>query len=110
MPNPIPNPVASDSTGLPDLTWITDVRAGLRDYPKKLIETWTADGVNGPSAVAAAPLSVLYPPINGDATANTPLIRDNTAATNYTVIDSGAPAAGQVLVNYDTGELQFASA
>src|SRR5436190_5105316 len=111
MPNPIPNPVASDSTGLPDSTWITDVRAGLRDYPKKQIETWTADGVNGPSAVGAAPLSVVYPPINGDATTNTPLIRNNTTATNYTVVDfPTVPAAGQVQVNYDTGELTFFAA
>src|SRR5919108_5772077 len=109
--SPIPSPVASDSTGQPDSQWIADVRDGLRDYPRKLIETWTADGTNGPSGVNAAPLSVLYPPINGDASANTPLVRDNTTSTNYTVVDfPTAPTAGQVQVNYDTGELTFAAA
>src|SRR5207247_6319409 len=65
----------------------------------------------GPSAVAAAPLGVLFPPINGDASTNTPLVRDNTTASNYTVVDTvGALAAGKVFVNYDTGEIQFNSA
>ena len=109
--NPIPSPVAADSTGLPDSQWIADVRAGLRDYPKKQIETWTADGINGPSGVASVPLGVVYPPINGDSTANTPLIRDNTTSTNYVVVDfPTAPATGQVQVNYDTGELTFFAA
>src|SRR5207249_188388 len=111
MANPVPSPVASDSTGLPDSQWISDVRSALRDYPKKLIETWTADGVGGPSGVASAPLSILYPPINGDATTNTPLVRDNTAVTNFTVVDFPTlPAAGQVQVNYDTGEITFFAA
>jgi hypothetical protein len=106
----VPNPIAADSTGLPDSQWITDVRRSLEDYPKNTIETWTADGVNGAVSVSSAPVSVLYPPINGDATSNTPLVRDNTTSTNYAVIDSGAPTGTQVLVNYDTGELQFATA
>lgn len=109
--NAVPPPSAADSTGVSDSQWITDVRDGLEDYPRKKIETWTADGTNGPVSVSSAPLSVLNPPLYGDAATNPPLVRDNTTATNYTVVDfPTAPTAGQVQVNYDTGELTFNSA
>lgn len=110
---PIPQPVASDSTGLPDSTWVTDVRDALRDYPKYTTETWTADGTNGVVAFTGAPLTVAKPPINipGGLVANTSLlVRDNSAAQNYTVIISGTPSSTQVLVNHDTGEIQWATA
>jgi hypothetical protein len=85
------------------------VRDALEDYPTAQIETWTADGVNGTVAAGSQPIKVSFPKINGSAAAgdNTPLIRDTTSATNYTVIDTGIPTATQVLVNYDTGELTF---
>ena len=109
--SPIPSPAAADSTGLADSQWISDVRDGLRDYPVKKTETWTANGTDGPVTVSSSPLSVLFPPINGDSTTNTPLVRDNTTATNYTIVDyPTAVAAGQVQVNYDTGELTFFAA
>ncbi len=107
---PVPNPTASADTGLPDSAWVSEVRDGLRDYPKSTPDTWTADGTNGVNAPGAVPISLSKPPIYGSATANTPLVRDNTAAQNYTVIDSGTPTGFQVLVNYDTGELTFATA
>lgn len=103
---PIPSPVAADATGLPDSTWITDVRDGLEDYPRRLTETWTADGVNGPSAVNAAPVSVLYPKINDGSLS----VTNSTTSTNYSIITTGTPTASQVLANYDTGELQFLTA
>lgn len=105
-----PPPAFADSTGQAASVFVNDVRDGLEDYPEPKVETWTADGVNGPLAVAAAPLKILYPKIYGSATANTPLVRDNTTATNFTVIDSGTPSAGEVLVNYNLGTIQFASA
>ena len=112
MPSPIPSPVAADSTGLPDSRWITTARDYLADFPKKLTETWTADGTNGLfGSVSSAPVSVLYPPVNGTAAdSNPPLVRNNTTAVNYTVIDSGTPTGNQVLFNYYTGEFQFAAA
>lgn len=107
--NPVPNPAAADSTGLPDSQWIGDVRDALEDFPRWLLETWTADGVNGVNTAGAAPLGVQFPKINGDSTANTPIVTDN--GTNVPVVDyPTAPASGQVQVNYDTGELTFFAA
>ena len=108
---PVPPPTFADSTGLPDSTWIAEVRDSLEDFPTAQIETWPADGVNGVVAAGAQPIRVSFPKINGSAASgdNTPLIQDTTAVTNYTVIDSGSPTSGQVLVNYDTGELTFNS-
>jgi len=113
---PTPMPVAADSTGLPDITWVTDVRDGLRDYAKYTTDAWTADGVNGIVTFTGAPLTVSKPPINytidgaGNFSTSSLLVRDNTAAQNYTVIVSGTPSGTQVLVNHDTGEIQWATA
>lgn len=77
-----------------------------------MLEQWTADGVNGVSGPGAAPLGVQFPRINGSSVAgdNTPLIQDTTGPINYVVVDyPTAPTAGQVQVNYDTGELTFAT-
>lgn len=104
----VPPPIAADSTGQPDSQWISDVRDALEDYPRWLLETWTADGVNGVNTAGAAPLGVQFPKINGSSAAgdNTPLVTDNGAP--ITVVDfPTAPIAGQVQVNYDTGELIF---
>jgi len=107
---PIPSPVAADSTGLPDSQWITDVRDALRDYPKYVVEGWTSDGTNGALTYTGGPLTASKPPINYSAGVSSLLIRDNTAAVNYTVITAGTPSATQVLVNHDTGEIQWATA
>jgi hypothetical protein len=108
---PIPSPVAADATGIADAQWITDVRDALRDYPKYTTETWTADGTNGVVAFTGAPLTVAKPPINFTAAGvSSLLVRDNTAGQNYTVITSGVPSATQVLVNHDTGEVQWLAA
>jgi hypothetical protein len=108
--NPVPVPGAADSTGLPESSWIADVRDALEDFPRWLLEQTTADGINGVSTAGAAPISVQFPKINGSATAgdNTPLVQDFTSSTNFTVVDyPTAPTSGQVQVNYDTGELTF---
>ena len=107
---PIPSPVAADSTGLPDSQWITDVRDALRDYPKYVVEGWTSDGTNGALTYTGGPLTASKPPINYSAGVSSLLIRDNTAAVNYTVITAGTPSATQVLVNHDTGEIVWATA
>lgn len=104
--NPIPTPVAADSSGLPDSTWITAVRDALEDYAEYKLESWTADGTNGVVGAGANPLKTAQRPINDSSLT----VRDNTAAINYTVITSGTPAAGQVLANLNTGELVFPSA
>jgi hypothetical protein len=112
VPQPVPTPVAADSTGLPDSRWITSARDYLADFPAKKTETWTADGTNALfGSVASSPVSMLYPPINGTAAdGNPPQVRNSTQAINYTVIDSGTPTGTQVLINYYTGEYQFATA
>jgi hypothetical protein len=104
----VPPPVAADSTGLPDTTWIGEVRDSLEDFPRWLLESWVADGVNGINAAGAAPLSAQFPKINGSSAVgdNTPIITDNGVA--LTVVDYPTlPAASQVQVNYDTGEFVF---
>ena len=100
---PIPPPVASDSTGLPDSQWITDVRDALQDYPEYVIDNWIADGVSGVVGPNSTPVKASRRPINDGSIT----VRDNTAGINYTVITTGTPAAGQVLVNLNTGELTF---
>src|SRR5438046_2010355 len=113
----VPPPVAADSTGLPDSFWIDTVRDSLEDFPRWLLEQYVGDGINGVNTPGAAPISVQFPKINGSSAAgdNTPLVQDTTGPVNYTVVDfptvpSDAGGAHQVQVNYDTGELTFATA
>src|SRR6266446_90215 len=104
MPISIPAPQFSDSTGLPDSQWITDVRDSLQDYPTYNLESWVADGVNGTLSSGAVPLTTAKRPINDGSMT----VRDNTSSQNYTVIATGAaPGTNQVSVNYDTGEMRF---
>jgi hypothetical protein len=106
----IPNPTASDSTGLPESTWIAKVRDSLQDYPRWLLEGFTGDGVNGVNTASGAPFGVQFPKINGSSAAsdNTPLVLDTTAAQSYAVVDfPTVPTGFQVQVNYDTGEFVF---
>lgn len=110
---PVPNPAAADSTGLPDSSWIAKVRDALEDYPRWLLEQFTGDGVSGVNTAGSAPLSIQFPKINGSSVAgdNTPLVQDTTGPVNYVVVDyPTVPAAGQVQVNYDTGEFTFQAA
>lgn len=109
----VPAPVAADATGLTDAQWIADVRDALEDFPRWLLEQTVADGVNGVNTAGAAPISIQFPKINGSAAAgdNTPLITDITGPQVYTVVDYPAiPTGTQVQVNYDTGELLWATA
>src|SRR5260370_17937273 len=109
----VPNPVAADSTGLPDSSWIGKVRDSLEDYPRWLLEQFAGDGINGVSTAGAAPWGIQSPKINGSSAAgdNTPLVQDTTGPVNYVVVDfPTVPTAGQVQVNYDTGEFTFFAA
>src|SRR5258708_25220665 len=106
----VPNPVPADSTGLSDSSWIAKVRDALEDFPRWTLEQYAADGVNGVNSAGAAPVGVQFPKINGSSAAgdNTPIVQDPTGPVNYVVVDfPTAPGAGQVQVNYDTGELTF---
>jgi hypothetical protein len=110
MANPVPVPVQAESTGLADLSWISDVRDALRDYPQFTLFTWTADGTNGVVGAGAAPVRV-PPAIYADGTnAGVVNVFDSTGSTTYTPIYSGTPTGTQVLVNQNTGEFTFATA
>ena len=100
---PIPLPQQTDSSGLGDSSWITDCRDQLRDYPTYTLFNWQADGTNGVVAAGAIPLKLGNPPINDGSLS----VTDN--GTSRTVITSGTPTGSQVLVNYDTAELTFAT-
>lgn len=108
MPTPIPTPVASDSTGLPDSQWITDVRDALRDYPTPINETWTADGVGGVFGANSAPLTLKNLIYDGIPVANYISVTNGGAA--QTVITTGTPGANQVLVDYYKRTLTFSAA
>ena len=73
---PVPTPVAADSTGLDQASWIADVRDALEDFPHWVLYTWQADGVGGISAAGSAPVSIQQPKINGSSAAsdNTPIM------------------------------------
>jgi len=106
MPTPVPPAIASDSTGLGDVQWVTDVRDGLRDYPKYSGTTWTADGTNGVLGPNSTPFVAPHAPLN-DLSVR---VFDATSSTTYTVITSGTPTSTQVLVNLDTGEFTWNTA
>src|SRR6266702_5107103 len=102
----VPNPVAADSTGLPDSSWIAKVRDALEDYPRWLLESFAADGVNGVNGAGSAPVGVQFPKINGSSVSgdNTPIVTDSSGTPNYPVVDFPTlPGTGAVQVNYDTG-------
>lgn len=111
MPNPIPNPVAADSTGEPDSQWITDVRDALDDFPTPANDTWTADGVGGVFGAGSAPFTLSKGKVyDGSPTSTWVSVNDSTAPQAYTVITSGTPTGTQVLLNYDSRTLVFPSA
>lgn len=103
MTSPIPSPVAAESSGLPDSSWITTVRDALEDYPEYRIESWTADGTNGVIGPNANPLKTALRPINDSSLQ----IRNQTSGTTYSIITSGTATGTQVLANLNTGELVF---
>lgn len=107
---PVPAPVATDSTGLGDGSWINDARDGLRDYPQYTMFSWTADGTNGVVGAGANPLKV-PPPIFADGSnTGTVNVFDQAGSVTYTPIYTGTPTGTQVLINQNAGELTFATA
>lgn len=113
---PTPNRLPSDSTGLSDSQWISDVREALQDFPVPANGSWTADGVGGVFGVASAPLTLDRGPVydgwvgTNNAISTYVAVRDNTAATNYTVITSGTPTSSQVLLDPNARTLTFLTA
>jgi hypothetical protein len=103
---PAPLPVAASETGLADSQWITDLRDQIKDYPQPQKDTITADGTNGIFTATAQPYILSRKPISDNAAD----ISVSVAGVIQTVLFSGTPAAGQVLVNADTGELTFSAA
>lgn len=106
MPLP-PGPQIGAETGLDESQWITEVRDAMHDYPLATIETTQADGSSGAGTASSLPYRVTRPPIlDGSVLASV-----NNAAQTVLEADKVAagftPAAGQVLVNLDTGELSF---
>lgn len=104
MPASIKGPLIGESTGLADSVWIADVRDKLRDYLFRVNESKAADGSSGVNTSTSMPYRVSRPPINDGSLICT------VNAVAQAVIESGAPGANQVLVNYDTGELTFSAA
>lgn len=102
---PSPLPVAASETGLADSQWITDLRDQIRDYPQPQKDTINGDAINGVFSAVAQPFILSKKPISD----NLADILISLASVPQTVILTGAPAAGQVLVNPDTGELTFSA-
>lgn len=100
---PVPLPYAAEATGLLDANWITDVRDALKDWPLNVPESGTGNGVSGGLTASSTPWRVTRPPINDGSL----IVTVGSPGVAQTVIESGTPTAGQVLVNYDTGELTF---
>src|SRR5438105_4072994 len=94
IPSPIPAPYPGSDTGLADKQWVKSVRDALRDYPKFVTETWTADGTNGVVASNAVPLTAAKTPINDDSMT----VFNSTTSTTYAVVTTGTPTSSQVLV------------
>ena len=107
MPNPIPTPVASDATGLPDSQWVGDVRDALEDYPDPKNESWTADGVGGVFGAGAGPLRLQNKPYDGTPVGTYVSVTDNGVA--QTVVTT-APTSGQVQIDYNKRALIFPTA
>jgi len=94
-------PLLGTETGLNDAVWVNAVRRKLRDLPKWLQETRAADGTNGSATPPAIPYQVARPPINDGSFSLT------LAGTSQTITTTYPPAAGEVYVDYDTGEIYF---
>lgn len=110
MAAPVPSPASAASTGLNDSVWIADARRKLRDQPSPTNGSWTADGVNGAFGPGSSPVGLGQGPVyDGEPVATYVAVFDTTASQTYTVLTSGTPSTNQVLVNFDTQTLTFAT-
>jgi hypothetical protein len=104
--SPLPQPAYQSETGLTDQTWINEVRRELQDTPQDYRDTGTTDGVSGVAAAGSQPYQTSKKPIS-DAPGDFSV---TVAGVVYPVDTSNPPATGKVYVNYDLGEIYFASA
>ena len=100
------------ANGNPDSFFIARVRRDLRDVPKTFRDPFTGDGLTGGQTAGAVPWTVTRPPIvNPTKEALQPGagVLVTVAGVAQTVLYDSAvgPAAGQVNVNTETGELVF---
>lgn len=103
-----PQPASAPATGLSDIQWIQRVRDHLDDWPSWKTETFTGDGTNGVLGPASGPLRVIQGPINDtDKFGNAALPQISVNGVAKTVITTGTPSAGQVLIDLDTGASIF---
>jgi len=106
MPATIPGAVLGQESGSPDSTWITDVRDALRDYPQWYTETRATDGTNGVIGSSGVPFTTVHKPIY-DGGSIPPIV--SVAGVPFAVDVNNPPAAGKVFLNYNQGEIIFAT-
>jgi hypothetical protein len=101
-------PSHTPSTGLSLANWIAKVRDLVEDPPIWKTESHTGDSTTGGLTATSSPWKTSWAPLNDTdvkGVQKDPLVSVNGAA--QTVVYTGTPIAGQVLVNLDTGELIF---
>ena len=103
MATPRPSPTSTAASGLADSSWIADVRRSLDDQPFWQREEQNGDGVNGILGAGAVPFRISRPPAYDTGTS----LYVSVGGVAQTVISTGTPTSGQVLVNYENGELTF---
>jgi len=108
VPQPVPTPAAAPSTGLDDSFWVSELRTLMEDFPLWTGGTKTTDGTSGVVTASSGPYRLTETPVYDRSDLTSVVV--SIGATAYTVIATGTPSGTQVLVNYDTGELTFATA
>jgi hypothetical protein len=109
-PNPVPNPVYAAETGLDSSYWINSIRDRIGDRPFWQREQMSGDGTNGVIAAGAVPFRVSSPPIYDEASTPPTSLKVSVGGVAYTVVTTGTPTSGQVLVDFNSGELTFPAA
>ncbi len=95
-------------TGLPDQVWIDSVRDMLGDYPQSFNDQFSGDGVNGAFGAGGTPIKVSKPRIyDGKSSSGGPSVYVKVGGVDQPVVAANPPAANQVFVNYNTGEITF---
>lgn len=108
--NPVPNPASGAETGAPNSYWINSVRDRVGDRPYWQREQMSGDSVNGVVGAGSVPFRVSNPPIYDEASTNPTSINCAIGGSAQTPIVTGTPTAGQVLVDFNSGELTFSAA
>lgn len=95
-------------TGQPDQDWINRVRDALQDYPQGFNDQFSGDGVNGAFGAGGTPIKASKPKIYDGLLPNgNPAISVTVGGVAQPVVTVFPPGAGNVYVNYNTGEITF---